>query len=577
MRTLRLLSKSPKRSRDFFVLDTETGVVHKDKSISYSLGARPEKLLFGVIYGRDFCKVIGSAAEFKQELLKRRYKNKIVYAHNAEYDLTAIYGDIYKMDNDAIFNGKFISATNGNCTFADSYNLLQTSVETLGQMQGIPKDKLGNNLKSHITRIHEDVKYCVRDCEIVFKALTEIFTGCSPSLTIGSLSLQIFRREFLTAPIKISKLSDEFFRCYYGGRTEAFYIGKCDASVFDINSAYPYAMINCKFPNPLTLRRETQFVNLIVASKQYEGMVTARVRYRETTIPALPYRLDHKLIFPVGEFSGCWTLNEFRYALELGDIEVIEYGYAIYSEAIESPFIDFINNFYSLRNKTKNEFRRYYYKLFMNNLYGKLVQRIKHSYVYVPPGVSEKATMKRLKIKQAEQVETACNDGVFLKYEIEEKKFTSHTIACMGAYITAYVRIMLHGLMSENPDKILYCDTDSVFVDKHYMFRKSHFGDALGKWKKEEYTITRIRGLKDYEWVSSKKSGRKLKGVKKSAVEGKEQNDEFIFQRMIKTREHYRRKDGTPAGTFIEHKKVIKGNYTKRNVFRDGRTKPIKL
>lgn len=573
MSTLRPLTNKPNKSTDFFVFDSETGIEDEHGNIEYKLSARPESYIFGVIYGKDFCKVLPTVEAARKEFLKTRYKNKIIYAHNAEYDFTCVYGDIYKLDDEAIFNGKFICATNGNCTFADSYNLLQTSVQVLGEMLGIPKGKLGSNLKSHRNIIAADIQYCIRDCKIVYDALTEIFAGYEPKLTIGSLALNIFRRDFQTEPIKVNPLSHEFFKAYYGGRTEAFYIGKCAAQVYDINSAYPYAMRTIKFPNPLTLREARPHeYDEVIKNKNLEGMITAKVRYNNTHIPALPVRDEEKLIFPVGEIIGAWCLNEFRYVCAVHDIEILEIGKIIYSEAIETPFREFVDYYYNERAKTSNAFKKYYFKLFLNNLYGKLVQRVAYSHKYVEHEKDIPRVMKKLKITSCEIEET--QRGFFLKYKRQKVSFTRHTVACWGAYITAEVRITLHKFMNIAPEKILYSDTDSVFVKKEFAPPKKYLGAELGKWKLEEKIITRIYAPKDYEYKDfDQTEKRKIKGVKKSAKQIA--YNEFEFTRMIKTKESYRRKDKTPPGTFVTATKELKRDYTKRNVDENGETAPL--
>lgn len=217
-----------KKSKKFYVFDTETGISHKGGKIEYILSARPEHLIFGVVYGPDgYYKVLSTPKEFKSEFKKKQYKNKIVYAHNAEYDLSAVYGNIYELDREAIFNGKFISCSNGVCRFADSYNLLPTSVKKLGELLGLNKAQLGDaNLVSHTKNLQNDINYCFRDCEIVYKSLEKIFEDVEPCYTIGSLALKIFRNKYLTKTIKINDHSDLFFNALYGGRTEAFRIGK---------------------------------------------------------------------------------------------------------------------------------------------------------------------------------------------------------------------------------------------------------------------------------------------------------------------------------------------------------------
>ncbi len=119
------LKPAKKLKLDFFVFDTETR----------GLRGKSDAFIFGVVYGYNYKNVIYTVDDFKKEFLKPMYKDKKVFAHNAEYDLGVIYDNIYAFDPKAIFNGKFICATNGNCLFADSGNIFpKTSVEKLGKM-----------------------------------------------------------------------------------------------------------------------------------------------------------------------------------------------------------------------------------------------------------------------------------------------------------------------------------------------------------------------------------------------------------------------------------------------------------
>jgi hypothetical protein len=518
------------------------------------------------------------------------FKNKIVYAHNAEYDLSAIYGNIYKLDPNAIFNGKFISCTNGVCRFADSFNLLPASVESIGELIGIHKKKLGNvkktkegNIISSVKHFWRDVDYCERDCEIVYKALQGLFDEAEPSYTIGSLSLKIFRANFLQNTIKVNGLCDKFFDALYGGRTEAFKIGTVDANVYDINSAYPYAMRELRFPDPSRVRfAKTKDWQMYLRERErsyykYEGMISATVTISDKiNIPMLPFRGEDKLLFPVGTFRGSWTLNEFRYAYLNFDVSVNKVHELIISESIESPFIEFIDHYYELRNNTKNEFERYRYKLFMNNLYGKLIQRARDEYRYCETIQDAKDFMKTRKIKRVELIDNV--DGShFLRYDID--RIFSHTIAPWGAYITAFVRIMLHKQIMKHPDEVVYCDTDSYMGEINLPMNDSH----LGGWKKEKKKVIEVRTLKDYVYIEenpkTKKMEKKqsLKGVKKDAIQMDEFANVFVMKRMIKTRESFRRVDNLPPGTFVTQMKVLTGDYSKRKIRRDGSTAPFKF
>lgn len=566
--------KLGRHTKDFYVFDTETGEQFKNGKIKYFLSARPEHFIFGVIYGPNgFVKVIHSVKDFQREFKKKRYKNRIVYAHNAEYDLSVLYGNIYDIDPDAIFNGKFISCSNGNCRFADSFNLLPTSVKKLGELFGLKKLDLGLNYESDAIKIVDDVRYCVRDCEIVYKSLEKIFDELEPSFTIGSLSLKLFRSKYLTHTVKVDPAADMFFAALYGGRTEAFKLGQCDAHVYDINSAYPYVMEKMSFVNPASLRviHNPDMYVVDECMEKFEGFINATVFVDpDEELPALPYRTDDKLIFPCGEFAGSWTFPEMRNALKHTRTKITKIHKIVYGTRIASPFKTFVRDLYKLRNNTTNEFERYYYKLYMNNLYGKMIQRAREEFRFCHNEKEAWQFMRERKLRKCELV--TVNGGFFIRYDND--RIFSHTVAPWGAYITAYVRVMLHEMMRAHIDKLIYCDTDSVFIERNLKIDSKE----LGGWKQEKKKIINVRTLKDYVYIDESGDEKQmLKGVKKDAIQLDSEANVFRYRRMIRTRESFRRNDNLPPGTFIEQLKLLTGDYSKRQILKNGKTKPFIL
>jgi hypothetical protein len=236
----------------FFVFDTETT----------SLEPQPKNFVFGVIYGWNFHKVIKSVEAFKTEFALTKYSKKYIFAHNAEFDLLTIFGNIItEIDNNAVFNGKFITAKYKDITFGDSMNIYPTSVEKIGLMLGSEKHKnakvKGESLtKKNITK--EDIEYCIQDCKIVYEALLEIFETIGDiKLTLASLAMFQFRYKYLPENIMFLDIVDEFYESYYGGRTEAFKLGKTDSYVYDINSLYPFIMKDLYFPDIKHLKKFT--------------------------------------------------------------------------------------------------------------------------------------------------------------------------------------------------------------------------------------------------------------------------------------------------------------------------------
>jgi hypothetical protein len=132
---------------------------------------------------------------------------------------------------------------------------------------------------------------------------------------------------------------------------------------------------------------------------------------------------------------------------------------------------------------------------------------------------------------------------------------------------------MLHVGIMQAPEQTVYCDTDSIFVEKKLKMDSK----KLGGWKLEDKIVTKIRALKDYVCVEKGKQKQFLKGIKKGSLQLDDFANVFQIKRMIKTRESFRRVDNLPPGTFIKQIKVLTGEYSKRVKLKNGKTKPIKL
>lgn len=585
MKTLYRLRPKVGLMNDFYVFDTETGIKNKDGSIQWHLHGRPESFRFGVIYGFNFCRIIYTIEEFKKELLHERYKNKKVFAHNAEYDLNVLYDNIYMMDPAAIFDGKFICATNGNCLFADSTNIFgKIKLEHVGRMLGIKKPGLGNELLFSANGIDRDeVKRCVTDCEIVYEGLFSIFQSAGDiKITQASLSMTYFRRYHQPIDISYNKLTKNFFHSYYGGRTEAFKIGKTHASVIDVNSMYPYAMRVCKFPNPRYFKEEINpniqyFLQQILYN--YEGLLFASINHRTGNYGYLPYKYKdktgEKLLFPVGRFTGCWNFNEFRFAFESGVIEIENIQKIVYAPAMDSPFTQYVDVLYAERMKAdrdKNEFEKYRVKIFMNSLYGKFAQRISEDRLYVDDinkhyeyirECQANGTLKKIVMFNADR-----NDA-FLILHSKRGIEVSFSIPSFASYITSFCRVLLLKKIIELDSRgVVYCDTDSIFFENPVGVESEK---ELGGWKLEEKLVTEIHGLKNYKYIENEKFKRRLKGVPEKAIEI--DANLYEFTSLMKTKEGLRRK--IDPGILVKRIKKISGEYTKRIVNNDGTTKPI--
>ncbi len=581
-RTLYKLNPKVKLLTDFYTFDTETGTRYPNGSIQWELKSHPSAFIFGVIHGLNYTKVLYSLEEMKTELKNPRYKNKYLFAHNCEYDLGAIYGNIFTdLDPEAIFNGKFISATNGNCLFSDSTNIFgRVKLETLGEMIGIKKPKLGNDTLFSESLGAEEINRCVTDCVILWQSLVNMFEFAGDiKITQASLSLTYFRRFHQSMNIEHNENTRFFLDSYFGGRTEAFKMGKTYSSVIDINSSYPYAMKVSKFPNPKFLKVETdctpdKLVNYYF--EHFEGLAYCTVSHPKIFIGLLPIKKDKKLIFPIGTFSGCWNFNELRFAVSMG-VKIVNISKVVYSEPMPSPFESYVTTLYNERVTSTNDFEIYRIKIFMNSLYGKFAQRINEENIYIENiekslDLIHEYQRKKLFIKL--QMFNAERNDAFLIIKSMTGQTLTYAIPSFSSYITSFGRVKLaEQLLKMENQKPVYCDTDSIFFEINNGFKSSN---ELGGWKLENKIVTEINGLKNYKFFKIEKPDKiitRIKGVPANATNiGL---NKFSYNNLIKTKEGLRR--GIESGFLTERIKLITNKYDKRIILTDGQTKPFEL
>ena len=568
MKTLHKLKEKESLFNDFYVFDTETK----------GLRAKSDAFVFGVVYGWNYIKVIYTVKDFQKEFLKPRYKNKKVFAHNLEYDGGVIYDNIYDVDNKAIFNNRLICFTNGNCLFADSVNIYPTSVKKLGEIINLEKLEIEDKYKegSEIKEVTQKmIDYCIRDCEIVYKALYEIFVKVgSIKITIAGLAMDFFRRKHQPFNIDYNeKFGNYFHLSYYGGRTECFKIGKTKAVCYDINSMYPWAMKYTYFPNPRNLSIRIgvpvkSFINHYL--KYYEGVAEVELFHVEHYFGFLPFRHDGKLLFPTGNLKGFWNFNELRYAIEKGIISIKHVKRIIYAQRMKSPFIKYVDELYNEKSSAQSELEKEVAKKLLNSLYGKFAQRINTENIYISNIDTEYETIKEYaRKKKLLKIIPFNNERKDCFITVKSNRgYMYHSIPLFSSYITSASRIYLLDFLLKYQNKIpVYCDTDSIFFEIDPNIKGTN---ELGDWKKEDKTVVEIRGLKNYSYLSNGKRLDKIKGVKKTAVKI---GDGYHYKSLVRTKEALRR--NIEPGIEIEREKILKLTYDKRKVLKNGTTTTI--
>ncbi len=572
------------------VFDTET----------WGLDARQEAFAMGVCLwnesGEMQKKVFFDRQEMADFMVSRKFRGYTWYAHNAEYDLLVIYGNYMNLegfDSPVYAGSRFISLKNtdqkNSVVFNDSLNLFPVSLAQLGKEIGLAKgttpDKFinpGSNRK--ITK--EDINYCVRDVEILYKAIINFHDLCYENwniragCTIGQTALRIFTTNYLDDTKKISNHDVHFRKSYYGGRTEVLGGRKFKnlCYCYDFNSLYPSCMISGVYPEPSGLEMTVKSnINFIMA---FEGVSRVKVKVPDQWYPPLPYKVkgSGKLIFPVGTFTGWYNHNELRPRITDGTIKVLEVYRTIYSRSTWMPFSGFIEDLYRMRLEAKHNgeyVKSLYVKYLMNSLYGKFGQKrrmeeIGHTldekddgwYFFPFNSDTDLGLWKMLDDKR--------------KVVIQD---SPKAIISLASYTTSYARMKLFDAVTDilkRGGRVFYTDTDSVFTD--IQLEES---DDLGKLKLEHYGyITPIAPkMYEFEEIGTDEEDRfeiinhiiKVKGVSRpGSIAGN-----YEMRRIAKLKESNRR--NLMPGSPLIYIKNISDDDSKRIWFDNGESLPIRM
>lgn len=496
-----------------------------------------------------------------------------IWCVNLQYDLINLFRENLSCLSINFVGSRVISASirNSRLQFRDTLNHWKISVEEMGKRIGLLKLKV---LRGNFN----DLKYCRRDCEITYRFLMKMKThydsiGCELKRTIGSSALKFYYDHYGDRPKKpMNEKQLEFcLKGYYGGRTEIFFNKPITGNIryFDINSLYPYAMLN-RFPtlDSGRFKRTSNF--------KLEGMSDVTVRAPKIDIPYLPYRdpKSGRLLFPCGIFRGVYTHFEIREAKRLG-YHVHKVHRSLEFSGTCYPFKDFVKDLYAKRmiaKQNKDALLTDTYKLLMNNLYGKFGQGNEYQKLF--PYVESE-------MKNGDTV----YGNMVLRNEVGE--YPLHTNGVWSAYTTAYGRHDLYGAFKTVVDAsglLIAGDTDSIIFESNKpIFTES---ENLGGLKSEgEFDYAHFKLPKLYVLRPKARSRKiyKAKGVPRKSARDFFEFGSASFRRPRKIKETLRRnlspkrKIKLIMNYWELTSKETHQKYDKRRVLRSGHTKPLEI
>lgn len=393
----------------------------------------------------------GDTVEFR-DWVKHR-KEKYVYAHNVQYDLGNIFGDDLTPLDTTMIGGRVIRSVHGVKHYMDTFNLWPMSAAKIGEAFGLEKLKT-NDMAS-------DKAYVFRDVEIIREALLFVERFCAKMdiatmpATLGGMAIKVWKA---LGGVNCHDSMELSRKAYFGGRVELF--KKVNESEFvayaDINSLYPSVMMK-DFPGALGE----------VDDIPQHGIVRVKVKIPKMDFGVLPFRrADGRIFYPWGTFEGTFAAPELHAAIARG-VKVLKFHQAFGSDETSKPYQYYVTKLYRDRLESTSDAEKLFFKLLLNNLYGRL-------------GTS--GTISRTCwIRNGQQMPS---DKVLCQYDMP---LSAETNWCHAAYVTAYGRIaLLEHIERIGFERMIYTDTDSVIFDCPDKLLPFPLSNELGAMKLEK-------------------------------------------------------------------------------------------
>lgn len=408
--------------------------------------------------------------------------NYIIWFHNLDYDMISIFYDrhiILKNEEfsfeahgwkvDGVYSSVcFCDMKKGDKTvyIRDTFAYYKTSLAKLGDMfcphlPKLPKPKdLGD--KIYTDKDKEFCDYAIRDAvisDVVGRYLIDrhVEYGINLSVSAPHFSSNVFRTKFMTKDIPLpsrGKIYAALFS-YHGGKNNITvpYGWYQNVTLLDIASAYPSAMAEL----PSFYERENY--HLIEGNKLTEelpryGIYRISGRAKECKWPIL---YDSSFMPVVGEFYDVWSTGpEINEGFKSGELDIDSvYGYFYDDDADrnESPFKNFAETFYKLKDKDGiQKTERDFYKLILNSLYGKFIQS------------------------------RGDKDHLSYYYDLDKMKLNKEKAIIAGGLFHPFIASLITGIVRANIHKLehkylaLHTATDGIFTMSKNCKEKSGLG-----------------------------------------------------------------------------------------------------
>lgn len=418
----------------------------------------------------------------------------IIFFHNLAFDGSFIIAYLeeqgwrYELDFDMVVDGLNnwyqlrLLRTGKEIKIWDSLKKFPSqSVKSLAKLYGFGDKKEPPHFDRYIpidyVPYKEEIEYCLQDSRIVANAIGKEWENGHKSLTLSADAFNDVKhslggytkwRKYMP---KLSKRCDEFCRkSYKGGWTYCnpkFQFQEIEnITVFDVNSLYPYCMVNTLLPYGKPYFRppkddELYIINFKTMFKIKKNhlptiQVKNNFRFSETE-----YITDSK-----GELELTLTSVDFELFKEQYDVAYIKEPDYISFKAVIGLLEEYMT--YHMNEKIKadqsgNKALRYISKRYLNSPYGKTGMRPNR--VNKLPYLADDGVVKFVEME-------TISDSIYVPY---------------AAFVCAQARNITIRAAQANYENFIYADTDSIHIKGTTAKGIKIHPTELGAWKNEGF------------------------------------------------------------------------------------------
>lgn len=500
----------------------------------FKKGRIPAPFIWGFYDGQNY-EQFDSTMGFVRYVID---KPIILYAHNGgKFDWHFLLDYIDPFTSVSIINGRIAKFKIGQCEFRDSYNILPTSLKAF-RKDDFDYSILEKELRDKPLNRKKIERYLYHDCLYLREYVMGFIDRFGLKLTLAGAAMKQWETiSGLKAPDDPGGYVYENFKhFYYGGRCQSFEHGVIndDFVMVDINSAYPFAMLN-NHPYGLEFDK-IDFSDFESLEKNRQG--TCFISCRAISRGALPFRgKDKSLFFPDDNIERAYYITGWEYlaGLDTGTIDVKEI-LEIWYFPEQQNFSCYINHFYNEKKTAKEMLDGALYifcKLLMNALYGKFGSNpdTYQNYKTLLPEYLDSDGVVFDEKGKLWHFSGDFGSNILVSNDVNDEQQRFYNVATASS-ITGFVRAFLWRAIC-GCDGVLYCDTDSIAA-RNVRDLPNGYGKELGQWEKEgEFSRAALAGRKLYAMEFNKNfpyDKEKFPGGHKIACKGVRLEASQIFE-----------------------------------------------